>query len=35
MAGALKGVCFDTGKLTRFGYVTLTAQNGQSSLPRR
>ena len=26
MAGALKGVCFDTGKLTRFGYVTLTAQ---------
>ena len=26
MAGALKGSCFDTGKLTRFGYVTLTAQ---------
>ena len=26
MAGALKGACFDTGKLTRFGYVTLTAQ---------
>ena len=26
MAGALKGGCFDTGKLTRFGYVTLTAQ---------
>ena len=26
MAGALPGDCFDTGKLTRFGYVTLTAQ---------
>lgn len=26
MAGALPGTCFDTGKLTRFGYVTLTAK---------
>ena len=26
MAGVLPGGCFDTGKLTRFGYVTLTAQ---------
>ena len=26
MAGALPGRCFDTGKLTRFGYVTLTAE---------
>lgn len=26
MAGFLPGVCFDTGKLTRFGYVTLTAR---------
>ena len=25
MAGVLPGSCFDTGKLTRFGYVTLTA----------
>ena len=25
MAGVLPGGCFDTGKLTRFGYVTLTA----------
>jgi len=27
MAGALPGRCFDTGKLTRFGYVTLTANH--------
>ena len=27
MAGALPGRCFDTGKLTRFGYVTLTAEH--------
>ena len=26
MAGALPGRCFDTGKLTRFGYVTLCAE---------
>ena len=26
MANVLPGKCFDTGKLTRFGYVTLTAQ---------
>ena len=26
MAGVLSGSCFDTGKLTRFGYATLTAQ---------
>lgn len=26
MAGFLKGKCFDTGKLTRFGYVTLRAR---------
>lgn len=26
MVGALPGKCFDTGKLTRFGYVTLTAR---------
>lgn len=26
MAGALPGDCFDTGKLTRFGYITATAQ---------
>ena len=26
MAGFLEGTCFDTGKLTRFGYVTLTAR---------
>lgn len=26
MAGALPGKCFDTGRLTRFGYVTLTAR---------
>ncbi len=26
MAGVLPGECFDTGKLTRFGYVTLTAK---------
>lgn len=26
MVGYLKGECFDTGKLTRFGYVTLRAQ---------
>ena len=25
MVGFLPGQCFDTGKLTRFGYVTLTA----------
>ncbi len=27
MAGALPGTCFDTGKLTRFGYVTLRAKS--------
>ena len=27
MAGALPGRCFDTGKLTRFGYITLTARH--------
>ena len=26
MAGVLSGSCFDAGKLTRFGYATLTAQ---------
>lgn len=26
MVGALPGDCFDTGKLTRFGYITATAQ---------
>ena len=26
MAGVLSGSCFDAGKLTRFGYLTLTAQ---------
>ena len=26
MAGFLPGTCFDTGKLTRFGYVTLRAK---------
>ena len=26
MVGALPGDCFDTGKLTRFGYVTLKAK---------
>ena len=26
MVGALRGDCFDTGKLTRFGYITATAQ---------
>lgn len=26
MVGFLPGICFDTGKLTRFGYVTLTAK---------
>ena len=26
MVGYLPGTCFDTGKLTRFGYVTLTAR---------
>ena len=26
MVGALEGECFDTGKLTRFGYVTLQAK---------
>ena len=26
MAGILSGSCFDAGKLTRFGYLTLTAQ---------
>ena len=26
MAGALEGECYDNGKLTRFGYVTLTAR---------
>lgn len=26
MVGFLSGACFDTGKLTRFGYVTLTAK---------
>ena len=26
MAGVLHGECFDAGKLTRFGYLTLTAQ---------
>lgn len=26
MAGSLEGICFHTGKLTRFGYVTLTAK---------
>ena len=26
MAGCLPGKCFDTGRLTRFGYVTLTAK---------
>ena len=26
MAGVLSGSCFDAGKLTRFGYTTLTAQ---------
>lgn len=26
MVGAVEGSCFDRGKLTRFGYVTLTAQ---------
>ena len=26
MAGALEGGCHNTGKLTRFGYVTLTAK---------
>ncbi len=29
MVGYLKGTCFDTGKLTRFGYVSLTAQKNQ------
>lgn len=27
MVGALPGTCFDTGKLTRFGYVTLRAKS--------
>lgn len=27
MAGALPGDCFDAGRLTRFGYLTLTAQS--------
>lgn len=27
MVGALEGECWDTGKLTRFGYVTLQAKN--------
>ena len=27
MAGALPGRCFDTGRLTRFGYVTLRAEH--------
>lgn len=26
MVGALPGDCFDTGKLTRFGYITATAR---------
>ena len=26
MVGALPGDCFDTGRLTRFGYITATAQ---------
>ena len=26
MVGAVKGTCFDTGRLTRFGYVTLQAR---------
>ena len=33
MVGALPGDCFDTGKLTRFGYITATAQ-GDSLLCR-
>ena len=28
MVGALPGDCFDTGKLTRFGYITATAREG-------
>ena len=33
MAGVLPGGCFDTGKLTRFGYVTLTAQKDNLLCP--
>ena len=28
MVGALPGDCFDTGKLTRCGYITATAREG-------
>ena len=34
MAGVLSGSCFDAGKLTRFGYATLTAQRDSMLLCR-
>lgn len=34
MVGAIKGVSFPTGKLVRFGYVTLESQQEQGYLPK-
>ncbi|MBQ2517314.1 MAG: cobyrinate a,c-diamide synthase [Clostridia bacterium] len=34
MVGFIKGGCFDSGRLTRFGYVTLEAERGSMLCPK-